>query len=65
MKKLTAMQEIIDYLENNSLIDKQFLIKKCKSKLEKEKQQIFDCYDSGFENPNVSAQQYYNETFKK
>jgi len=42
MGKLTAMQEIIDYLENNTLIDKKVLINKCKSKQEKERQDIID-----------------------
>jgi hypothetical protein len=32
---------------------------------EMEKQQIFEAYDYGFENPNVTGEQYYNETFNK
>jgi hypothetical protein len=31
---------------------------------EMEKQQIYESYDYGFENPNVTGEQYYNETFK-
>jgi hypothetical protein len=32
---------------------------------EMEKQQMFEAYDYGFENPNVTGEQYYNETFNK
>jgi hypothetical protein len=38
MENKTPMQELIEYLENNSLIDKKYLISKCKKLLEKEKQ---------------------------
>ena len=31
---------------------------------EMEKQLIYESYDYGFENPNVTGEQYYNETHK-
>jgi hypothetical protein len=43
----TPMQELIEYLENNSLIDKKVLINRCKNLLEKEKQVIEDAFMSG------------------
>jgi len=63
-KQLTPMQELIDYLENNSLIDKKYLINKCKKLKQKEKQVIEDSFINGL-NDDVSFEDYYNNKFKK
>jgi hypothetical protein len=60
----TAMQELIDYLENNSLIDKKVLINKCKILIEKEKQQIINAYKEGVFSFQL-AEDYYNEKYQK
>ena len=60
-KKLTA----VEWLEQNLTMDAQNYYKEdIKQAKEKEKQQLYDFYDNGFENPNVSAEQHYKETFK-
>ena len=68
----TAMQEIIDYLNNNSLISKEVLINKCKDLLVTEKKQIIDSYYAGTSQFDNSApiiypktpNDYYNEKYK-
>ena len=67
----TAMQELINYLDNNSLISKQVLINKCKDLLEIEKKQIIDAYYGGTAQFDNSAPitypktpiDYYNEKY--
>lgn len=65
------MQELIEYLENNSLIDKKVLINRCKKLLEKEKQVIRDVFMSGCQSerqikPREKCwQDYYNQKFKQ
>lgn len=36
----------------------------CEAK-EMEKEQIIDAYIDGYDNPNNTGEQYYNETYKK
>jgi hypothetical protein len=69
-KELTPMQELIEYLENNSLIDKKVLINKCKKLLPKEKQVIEDAYENGYKihgkkgaKLNKVFQAYYNTKY--
>ena len=58
----TPMQELIEYLENNSLIDKKYLISKCKKLLEKEEKLIVNTFIDGEVNCGRQlAQDYYNE----
>ena len=62
-KKLTPVewleQQIRYYISNDYRLFEIFRQAK-----EKEKQELYDFYDAGFENPKVSAEQYYKETFK-
>jgi len=60
--KETAMQELLDTLENDWLSPQPY-IDLVKSKIEKEKQQIIDAFNEGYFDEK-SAEQYYNETFK-
>jgi len=61
-KKLTAMQELINYLKQNFyLTDESFEF--FNSQLEKEKQQIIEAYKTGVIGTLLS-EDYYNETFK-
>jgi hypothetical protein len=62
--KETAMQELLDTLENDWLSPQPY-IDLVKSKLEKEKQQIIDAYRFPNTLVDMSSEQYYNETFKK
>ncbi len=64
-KELTPMQELIEYLENNSLIDKKVLINKCKKLLPKEKQVIEDAFDNGVihGDSNKSGENYYKTKY--
>jgi len=64
-KELTPMMELIEYLENNTLIDKKYLIGKCKKLLPKEKQVIEDTFEKGVvcSNSNVSGETYYNTKY--
>jgi len=70
-KKLTAMQELINYIQEmqdcNFVSDIEYIKDKAISKLELEKQQIIDACDY-FGNLNgvdkEDFEQYYNETFK-
>jgi hypothetical protein len=70
--KQTAMQELLDTLENDWLSPQPY-IDLVKSKIEMEKQQIIDACKRGYKRnsftPNFREQQelfeqYYNETFK-
>jgi len=61
--KETAMQELLDTLENDWLSPQPY-IDLVKSKLEKEKQQIIDAYRFPNTLVDMSSEQYYNETFK-
>jgi hypothetical protein len=60
----TAMQELIDELE---LIKgyhmMPLIIRIAKDRLEKEKEQIIEAYCKG--NDNISAEEYYNRTYKQ
>lgn len=72
-KKLTAMQELLDWLQDPTITsnqDKYNCIEKVKELLQKEKQQIIDAYDEGYsdgmyENEYDKGEQYYEETYKK
>ena len=71
-KKQTAMQELIDYLDNNSLISKQVLLNKCKVLLTTEKIQIQSAFENGMIKESSSsryisdleAEKYYQKTYK-
>ena len=63
-KELTPMMELIEYLENNTLIDKKYLIGKCKKLLPKEKQVIEDAFDNVVIVPdNWDGETYYNTKY--
>lgn len=69
----TVLQELIEELnreidncERNGLQYRGIYLDarwKAENLLEKEKQQIFEAYDSGFENPKISAEEYYNQNY--
>jgi hypothetical protein len=61
-KKLTAVEWLV---ENTPLCKNDFYLEQINQAKEKEKQQLYDFYDHGHENPYKSGEQYYNETFKK
>jgi hypothetical protein len=62
----TPMQELIEYLENNSLIDKKGLISICKKLLEKEKQVIEDAFNSIYASSKLmNGEDYYKQKFKQ
>lgn len=71
-KKQTAIQELIEYLNNNSLISKQVLLNKCKVLLTTEKNQIQSAFENGMIKESSSsryisdleAEKYYQTTFK-
>lgn len=73
MGKLTAMQELIEYIQemqnDNFISDIEYIKDKAISKLEKEKQDIIEaCYYGSQNLPyevKDKSEQYYNETFKK
>lgn len=70
----TALQELIEWLDNSTVIQDEFdrdIIKdKATELLKKEKNQIKEAYKFGLESPSIElseewAEQYYNETFKQ
>jgi len=71
-KKLTAMQELINYIkemqDDNFVSDIEYIKDKAISKLELEKQHIIDAVINtsslGENLANVFAKDYYNQTFK-
>jgi hypothetical protein len=58
----TAVQSLFERLKNDYGLS--FSENVEKDFLEMEKQQIFEAYDYGFENPNVTGEQYYKETYE-
>lgn len=69
----TAMQELIDYLQEQLDDDfdsrTKYIQEFCQKSLEKEKQQIIDSFDNGQANYTLpkdfeTGKDYYNETFK-
>jgi alanine dehydrogenase len=65
---MTAMQELIEYIESNEIVYNKDLILKLKELLEKEKEQIKDAYLQGSfdDGPNSNnSEQYYNQTFNQ
>jgi hypothetical protein len=52
-------------VENTPLCKNDFYLEQINQAKEKEKQQLYDFYDHGHENPYKSGEQYYKETFKK
>lgn len=70
----TSLQELIHYIENKSELDKETLLNKAKSLLEKEKQDLIDAFSEGYKEcerddlnlPQYSDfEDYYNQTFKQ
>ena len=67
----TSLQELIHYIENKSELDKDTLLNKAKSLLEKEKQDLIDAhYEGQKECSNEFAMEsdailYFKETFKQ
>jgi len=61
--EITAMQELIEYIESNEIVYNKDLILKLKELLEKEKEQICNAYTDGLEGPYIGAEQYYNQTY--
>jgi hypothetical protein len=69
MKKMTAMQELWDYIDANYHEENFNLYNVKKLSIEKEKEQIIDAHLSGLNSDidmeaKIQAKQYYNETFK-
>jgi len=76
MKHITAMQELIKYLDERACNESSngiqatlmYIRKEAVELLEKEKQQILFAYDAGKEQPSKSQLcpiDYYNQTYKK
>ena len=66
--EITAMQELIEYIESNEIVYNKDLILKLKELLEKEKEQIKDAYlqgsfDDGPDSNN--SEEYYNQTYNQ
>lgn len=67
----TSLQELIHYIEHKSELDKETLLNKAKSLLEKEKQYLIDAhYEGQKECSNEFAMEsdailYFKETFKQ
>ncbi len=70
----TSLQELTHYIENKSELDKETLLNKAKSLLEKEKQDLIDSFSEGYKEcerddlnlPQYSDfEDYYNQTFKQ
>jgi len=66
----TAMQELIDWLEQNEIYYNKELILKLKQTLEKEKEQIQKAFSDGQETPlnhptlpHYSREEYYNDNY--
>ena len=59
----TAMQELIEWIENGNETSFYVLRDKAKKLLKKEKNQIIDAYNFGQQIPPFDyAEQYYNQT---
>jgi hypothetical protein len=67
----TAMQELIEELQSiNDFKYKGLVIELIKNKLEKEKEQIMDAYEIGYDNneyPSImqTGKEYYNQTYNQ
>ena len=64
----TAMQELIDWLEQNEIYYNKELILKLKQTLEKEKEQIIEAYYgkiNGVFDYREEGEQYYNQTYNQ
>ncbi len=70
----TSLQELIHYIENKSELDKETLLNKAKSLLEKEKQDLIYAFSEGYKECERDAlnlpqysdfEDYYNQTFKQ
>ena len=66
----TAMQELIEWLEQNEIYYNKELILKLKQTLEKEKEQIQKAFSDGQETPinhptlpHYSREEYYNDNY--
>ena len=60
----TAMQELMDYLNEDSFDGICDIRDRVEELLEKEKEQICNAYTDGLEGPYIGAEQYYNQTYK-
>jgi capsule polysaccharide export protein KpsE/RkpR len=56
--EITAMQELIEYIESNEIVYNKDLILKLKELLEKEKEQMIDFYT--WMRRNDSAEEYFH-----
>ena len=62
----TAMQELIEWIENGNETSFYVLRDKAKKLLKKEKNQIIDAYNFGQQIPPFDyAEQYYNQTYNQ
>jgi hypothetical protein len=70
----TAMQELIEWLEQNEIYYNKELILKLKETLQKEKEQFDDMFEEGFESAYqhfvngedfVEFEEYYNQTYNQ
>lgn len=64
----TSLQELIHYIEHKSELNKETLLNKAKSLLEKEKQDLIDACQTGINKAldySFEPQDYYNKTFKQ
>lgn len=64
----TSLQELIHYIENKSELDKETLLNKAKSLLEKEKQDLINACQTGINKAldySFEPQDYYNKTLKQ
>jgi hypothetical protein len=64
----TSLQELIHYIEHKGELDKETLLNKAKSLLEKEKNDLIDACQKGINKAldySFEPQDYYNQTFKQ
>ena len=62
----TAMQEMIEYLENTWYVKEIRDWEDIKINiLEKEKEQLCNAYTDGLEGPYIGSEDYYNQTYTK
>jgi hypothetical protein len=62
----TAMQELMQWMEETEFMVNKGFIDKVHECLEKEKKQIIDAYDTAIERPIENyAEKYYNQTYNK
>lgn len=73
---MTAMQELIEYIESNEIVYNKDLILKLKELIEKEKKQIIDAFEIGYKSCDLdeafeinrklaSGELHYNKTYNQ